>query len=152
METTIKFDTAQINDNARWMLEIAKEQSFDPDQFNNEVITLFLESSSGINNCFYIHVEDTLTWSERAREFGVDDLPPWDCSGKFSDLGNPIPNEEYIQNRLREMSDVPNPRTFSCPEWIVLAVECQDMDGLEAINRIGDRFAKFLKQGKFIPG
>lgn len=156
--TMISFDPGQINDNARWLLEVVAHYSFVRGILNRKNMTVILyedfffgEDDEIDREILLISVEESFTWSEHAREYGVNGLDPLYWSGVLSSTGNPIPNEEYIQRIIECSGDEEIYRVFKTPEWILEQVEGGQISGVESINLIGDEYARFVENGKFFP-
>ena len=155
--TMITFDPAQINDNARWLLEVVAQYAFVIEILNRKNITVILyedffigddEVDSGILD---ISVWERVTWSEHVRAYGISGLDQCYWSGTLSSIGDPIPTEEYIQRTIECSGDEEFDRVFKTPEWILEQVEGGQISGVEAINLIGDEYARFVENGKFFP-
>lgn len=151
METKISFDEQAINENARMLLAAVREQNRLMVWENENTTSVVISDTEDSDDVLSIMVDDQLTWSERARKFGLSGLDPVNRSGEFGPQGAPIPNEEYLQRVAAAFGDEKNPRHFDVPDRIVRAVKAGKISGLEAINQIGDDFARFINDGEFSP-
>ena len=150
METIITFDESQINENARWLLETARAQGAILPAANR-MTTVTLRDSEDSDDVLSLVVDDQFLWSERARKMGVEGLDPSHRSGKFGPKGDPIPSEQYILRVIKVYGDEKHVRRFETPDRIVRAVESKKLNGLEAINELGNEFASYVMDGGFAP-
>ncbi|MEO8285029.1 MAG: hypothetical protein ABI670_01170 [Chloroflexota bacterium] len=109
----------------------------------------YLDDELDSDDQISVQLDDTLTFEERARLFGIEGLDRSKWSGKMG-LSGPIPSEEYLQRVITAYGPGLR-RSFDwyVPFEVVKQVQSGKLQGAAAINAAGEALLKFCEEGHF---
>lgn len=163
---SIKFNTNNLTDDARRMLDIAMSQGHwihrPPDADGNIEFDVIDYDSLGSDDTFSIRVRDNLAWRQRAERFGVPGIEygsirkDADGSPLYASVNHPIPSGEYISSieRAYEGSLDHKERRWSlrdASDQLFGRVKGEKITGADAMNAIAAEFWQWCKKGDFSP-
>ncbi|MEO8286565.1 MAG: hypothetical protein ABI670_09035 [Chloroflexota bacterium] len=110
----------------------------------------YLDNECDCDDTFRVRVDDLLTWSERARLFGMDGMSRDRWSGKMA-LRGPIPTEAYIEDvvRMSGGDHKGHGTSWRVPFAIVAQVQRGTLQGADAINAAAEELREYCETGYF---
>ena len=162
METIIKFNLEDLTANGRHLLAAATSRSRHLATLlrpRDGVIHADIAGDADSDDVVRVVVQDTLSYADRARRFGVEGL---DAPNVLRDAdGQPVrassgdyyvPTEKYIADVERVYGDSLNSlasRLWEVPDELVARVRSGELPGAAAWNAIADAFVAWCDEGAF---
>ena len=172
---TATIRVGELDEAGRWLLDALRRQS-------EHLATILAErrgvihadlwdnDSLGSDDTISVRVRSRLTWSERARRFGIAGLMGSsirtragktyreDSYGRtriprdeamVGPQGDPIPTEQYIAECVRGYGDEPVTSRWEVPPSITSGVASGDLSGAQGINQAAAELRRWCEEGEY---
>lgn len=133
--------TAALTPDARALLAYAVAQGRCVAESDGQTTVCLWEPDDDLS--LRIQCRSMLSWSARARRFGVAGLDRGQSTGHLSAVGHPIPTDAYIAAVTAAYGDAQETRLWEPPR--------RAGDPASVLNALGAQFAQFCADGQWEP-